>query len=51
MMPREENILERAYDIWETSGKPDGKEREFWRRAEQELEEEEARPTFDDFVV
>jgi len=33
------------------NGKPDGKEHEFWRRAEQELEEEEARPQHEDLVV
>jgi Protein of unknown function (DUF2934) len=47
----EENILERAYDIWEKGGKPDGREHDFWRRAEQELEEEEARPQYDELVV
>jgi len=33
-------IVRRAYKIWEDSGKPEGKDREFYHRAERELEEE-----------
>jgi hypothetical protein len=33
-------IVRRAYKIWEESGKPEGKDEEFYFRAERELEEE-----------
>jgi hypothetical protein len=33
-------IIRRAYKIWEDSGKPEGKDEEFYLRAERELEEE-----------
>jgi hypothetical protein len=33
-------IVRRAYKIWEDAGKPDGKDQEFYYRAERELEEE-----------
>jgi hypothetical protein len=36
-------IVRRAYKIWENSGKPEGKDQEFYHRAERELEEELAR--------
>jgi hypothetical protein len=29
--PRDEQILNRAYQIWEQNGKPDGREDEFWK--------------------
>jgi hypothetical protein len=35
-------IVRRAYKIWEESGKPEGKDQEFYHRAERELEEEMA---------
>jgi hypothetical protein len=33
-------IVRRAYKIWEDSGKPEGKDQEFYHRAERELGEE-----------
>ncbi|WP_159009092.1 DUF2934 domain-containing protein [Bradyrhizobium sp. S69] len=33
-------IVRRAYKIWEESGKPEGKDQEFYHRAERELEDE-----------
>jgi Protein of unknown function (DUF2934) len=33
-------IVRRAYRIWEDSGKPEGKDKEFYLRAERELEDE-----------
>jgi hypothetical protein len=33
-------IVRRAYKIWEDSGKPEGKDQEFYHRAERELEVE-----------
>lgn len=36
---RDEQIRRRAHEIWEQEGRPHGKEREHWERAERELEE------------
>jgi len=38
--PRDEQILNRAYKIWEDNGKPGGREDEFWQRAQEELRQE-----------
>lgn len=35
-----EEIAQRAHDIWEQSGRPDGEATEHWLRAERELQEE-----------
>jgi len=35
--PREQAIRERAYQIWEAEGRPDGKELDYWLRAEAEV--------------
>lgn len=35
-----EEIAQRAHDIWEQSGQPDGQATEHWLRAERELQEE-----------
>lgn len=44
MMPedREQGIRERAYAIWETQGRPQGRSLEHWLRAEGEIAAEEA---------
>jgi hypothetical protein len=34
---REQAIRERAYAIWEEEGRPDGRDREHWLRAEAEI--------------
>ena len=39
-MTREERIRERAYQIWESEGRPSDRHDEHWRRAEVEIEEE-----------
>lgn len=33
----EERIRQRAYEIWEQEGRPDGRDREHWLRAEAEI--------------
>jgi hypothetical protein len=33
---RDEQIRKRAHEIWEQEGRPEGKEREHWERAERE---------------
>ena|SRR5437588_8702725 len=35
--PTDEQIRERAHQLWEQHGKPEGREDEFWRLAEQQL--------------
>ncbi|PRH83997.1 DUF2934 domain-containing protein [Labrys okinawensis] len=35
---RDERIRERAYQIWEAAGRPDGKAIEHWAQAEHEVE-------------
>ncbi len=35
--PTKEQIIHRAYELWEQSGKPEGKDDEFYHLAEQEL--------------
>lgn len=39
--PTEQKIRERAHEIWERHGKPDGNAQEFWQLAEQELRNED----------
>ena len=39
--PSKEEIEARAYQLWEQAGKPVGREKEFWRLAEQELRNED----------
>jgi hypothetical protein len=35
-----DQIRERAYQLWEQAGKPDGKHQYFWNEAERQLREE-----------
>ncbi|MGJ5180070.1 DUF2934 domain-containing protein [Bradyrhizobium oligotrophicum] len=37
----EDRIRERAHALWEQSGRPEGREDEFWYRAEHEIREME----------
>ena len=37
----DEAVAARAYELWEQAGKPDGREEDFWRLAEQELLKED----------
>lgn len=39
--PTDEEIRERAHQLWEQAGRPEGREQEFWHQAEQELYEED----------
>jgi hypothetical protein len=38
---KEQRIRERAYQIWLDEGQPDGREREHWRQAEEQINAEE----------
>jgi DUF2934 family protein len=40
-MPKEQQIRERALRLWREAGKPEGRNEEFWRRAEQQLKRED----------
>jgi hypothetical protein len=35
--PTKEQIIHRAYELWEQAGKPEGRDQEFYHQAEQEL--------------
>jgi hypothetical protein len=39
--PTKKEIENRAFEIWERHGRPEGREAEFWRLAEQELRNED----------
>jgi hypothetical protein len=39
----EDQIRARAHEFWEQAGRPEGREDEFWLRAERELSEERIR--------
>jgi hypothetical protein len=39
--PTKEQIIHRAYELWEQAGKPDGRDQEFYHQAEQELRNED----------
>ena len=41
---QEDLIRQRAYEIWEQSGRPDGKAVEHWRQAEEEISKRFGRP-------
>jgi len=43
-MRDEERIRQRAYEIWEREGKPEGREDEHWTQACQEIEAEGGSP-------
>ena len=42
---REQRIRERAHQIWESEGRPDGQDQSHWERASREIEEEERTKT------
>jgi hypothetical protein len=37
--PTKEQIIHRAYQLWEQAGKPDGRDDEFYHQAEKELKQ------------
>ena len=43
--PSEERIREKAHQLWEAAGKPEGREDEFWHQAEKELGSDPANNT------
>ena len=43
--PTEEQIRQRAFQLWELVGKPEGRDDEFWHEAERELKAGQAAET------
>jgi hypothetical protein len=41
--PTEDEIRQRAHEIWERNHRPDGRDDQFWYQAEQELRDERNR--------
>ena len=39
--PSKKEIENRAYELWEKNGRPEGRGEEFWKLAEQELRNED----------
>lgn len=39
---KEQRIHDRAYELWEREGKPDGRDVEFWQKAVTEIAAEDA---------
>jgi len=44
----DDEVRERAYALWESEGKPDGKHEEHWTRASQDSPSEAAAPALQD---
>jgi len=44
MDQREQRIRERAYDLWQKEGSPQGRDQEFWERARLMLDGEASAP-------
>ena len=42
--PTREQIIHRAYELWEQAGKPEGRDQEFYHQAEQELRNQDKSP-------
>jgi hypothetical protein len=40
MADRDELIRQRAYDLWDRAGRPEGREAEHWHQAEREISDE-----------
>jgi hypothetical protein len=40
--PTKEQIIHRAYELWEQAGKPEGRDQEFYHLAEKELQAQPA---------
>jgi Protein of unknown function (DUF2934) len=44
-VPDEDAIRRRAYELWEADGRPDGRDEEYWHRAERELHQRKREPS------
>jgi hypothetical protein len=43
--PTDDQIRERAHQLWELAGRPEGREQEFWYQAEREFKTGDSRPS------
>lgn len=43
--PTDDQIRERAHQLWELAGQPEGREQEFWYLAEHDLKTRDNRPS------
>lgn len=43
--PTDDQIRERAHQLWELAGQPEGREQEFWYQAERELKTGDCPPS------
>ena len=43
--PTKDQIIHRAYELWEQAGKPEGRDDEFYHQAERELNEASEPPS------
>jgi hypothetical protein len=46
--PTQEEVIHRAYELWEQAGKPEGRDQEFYHQAERELASLEPDTTADE---
>jgi hypothetical protein len=44
MSDHEQQVRERAHRLWEEAGRPEGRDAEFWERAEREIAGEGGQP-------
>ena len=42
--PREERVRRRAEELWQEAGRPQGRDEEFWHRAEAQIDAEVGKP-------
>lgn len=42
---REQRVRERAYSLWESAGRPEGRHQEFWAMAERLIAQESSHDT------
>lgn len=50
MQQHEEQIRQRAYALWDSEGRPDGRDQDFWYRAERLLSEKGTLDTSEDMT-
>ncbi len=46
--PTKEQVIHRAYQLWEQAGKPEGRDQEFYHQAERELAAHEPKTVADE---
>jgi hypothetical protein len=46
--PTQEQVIHRAYQLWEQAGKPEGRDQDFYHQAERELSGSEPKAAADE---